>query len=147
MANELVLVSSRDDDDRDDKHDGHDTLGIELDAMAAIGRALDAIEDPALRQRILNWAFDRWGTEPMHAAGSNASAVPAGKAAANDPGLSVDSLGDLFGDRPAEARPGTAPEILEFEAPPAKAPVETMLQSLAADFQRLAAEWNGETKS
>jgi hypothetical protein len=27
--------------------------------------------------------------------------------------------------------------------PTAKAPVESMLQSLAADFQRLADEWNG----
>jgi hypothetical protein len=149
MANELVLVSSRDDDDRDSKHDSHNQLGIELDAMAAIGRALDSIEDPVLRQRVLNWAVERWGSERSRVTGVAALSAPTVASLATDPGLAVDSLGELFGDRPAEARPGPAPEILELEpeAPPAKAPVETMLQSLAADFQRLAAEWNGDAKA
>jgi hypothetical protein len=147
MANELVLVSSRDDDDRDSKHDSHNQLGIELDAMAAIGRALDSIEDPGLRQRVLNWAVERWGSERSRVSGVAAASAPTVTSLASDPGLAVDSLGELFGDRPAEARPGPAPEILVPEAPPAKAPVETMLQSLAADFQRLAAEWNGDAKA
>jgi len=141
MANELVLVSSRS-LERDSKHDSHDRLGIELEAMCTIGRTLDAIEDPALRQRILNWAIERWGGEPLRAAMAEAPSGTASRHPASDPALSVDSIGELFGDSPAEVRAGTAPEILVTE-PPAKAPVESMLQSLAADFQRLADEWNG----
>jgi hypothetical protein len=141
MANELVLVSSRD-DDRDNKHASHDHLSLELEAMFTIGRALDSIDDPALRQRILNWAFERWGGDRARAAAVDAPAGIATRNPANDPALSIDSIEELFSDTPVEARPGTAPEIL-VAAPAAKAPVESMLQSLAADFQRLADEWNG----
>jgi hypothetical protein len=141
MANELVLVSSRS-SDRDSKHDSRDHLGIELEAMSAIGRTLDAIEDPALRQRILNWAIERWGGDRSRVAITERPSAAA-RHPATDPALSVDSIGELFGDGPAEVRPGTAPEIVTTE-PAAKAPVESMLQSLAADFQRLADEWNGD---
>lgn len=142
MANELVLVSSRS-TDRDSKHDSRDHLGIELEAMSAIGRTLDAIEDPALRQRILNWAIERWGGDRSRVAITERPSTAAPGHPATDPALSVESIGELFGDGPAEGRPGTAPEILPTE-PAAKAPVESMLQSLAADFQRLADEWNGD---
>jgi len=141
MANELVLVSSRD-DDRDRKHDSHDHLGIELEAMSTIGRALDSIDDPALRQRILNWALERWGGDRALAVAAEAPARIASRHPASDPTLSVDSIADLFSEGAVEARPGAAPEIHMTE-PTAKAPVESMLQSLAADFQRLADEWNG----
>ena len=154
MANELVLVSSRS-DVRDNKHDSpdspdsHNGLGIELEAMATIGRTLDAIQDLALRQRILNWALERWGDTSRNANAAPA-ALKAPLAPANDPSLSVDSIGDLFGERDVEPRSGSASDddTLVVTPPPApKAPVETMLQSLAKDFQRLADEWNGETKT
>jgi hypothetical protein len=141
MANELVLVSSRS-DERDSTHDSHDHLGLELEAMSTIGRALDAIEDPALRQRILNWALERWGGDRSLLPQAEAPGQVSTRHPASDPALSVDSIDELFGEGPVEARPGTAPEILVTE-PAAKAPVESMLQSLAADFQRLADEWNG----
>jgi hypothetical protein len=141
MANELVLVSSRG-GDRDSKQNSHDHLGIELEAMSSIGRTLDAIEDPALRQRILNWAIERFRGDRSSIAIAEAPSGTATRHLANDPALSVDSIGDLFSGGPADVRPGTAPELLVTE-PAAKAPVEAMLQSLAADFQRLADEWNG----
>jgi hypothetical protein len=141
MANELVLVSSRG-GDRDSKQDSHDHLGIELEAMSTIGRTLDAIEDSALRQRILNWAIERWGGDRSIVAIADGQSRTTTRDVANDPALSLDSIGDLFGDGPADVRPGTAPELLVTE-PQVKAPVESMLQSLAADFQRLADEWNG----
>jgi len=148
MANELVLVSSRS-DVRDNKHDSHDDLGIELEAMSTIGRALDAIQDPALRQRILNWAIERWGGDSFRKLNADPAAPKAVISPANDPALSVDSIGELFGERDVEPRSGSTPEDDAPFAPQpaAKAPVETMLQSLAADFQRLADEWNGETKA
>jgi hypothetical protein len=141
MANELVLVSSRG-DNRDTRHDSLDPLGIELDAMSTIGRALDAIEDPALRQRVLNWAIERWGRDRSRVAIADAPSTVAATHPASDPALSVDSIGELFGDGPADARQRVTPEIIAPQ-PAAKAPVESMLQSLAADFQRLADEWNG----
>jgi hypothetical protein len=145
MGNELVLVSSRD-DDRDARHDSPDLLGIELDAMSTIGRTLDAIEDPALRRRILNWAIERWGGDRSRGVNFDApSRAAASTHPTSDPALSVDSIGELFGERPAGARP-TTPAIIEPQ-PAAKAPVESMLQSLAADFQRLADEWNGDAKT
>jgi hypothetical protein len=145
MAKNLALVSS-DDEGQGGRPDDHDELGTELEAMATIGRALDSIKDRALQLRILNWAVERWGEQGSPVVTGNA-APPTTSAVkpslANDPGLSVDAIDDLFGDGPPEPRPGKAPAILEPEQPQGKAPVETMLQSLAADFQRLADEWNG----
>ena len=141
MADELIMVSSRT-DVRESRPENVDDLGVELEAMSTIGRALDAIEDVALRQRILQWAVDRWGVDRS---GSDAAEPQPGKSIsplANDPGLSVDSIDDLFGDGPVPARPVVAPNA-QTPVPAGKTPVESMLQSLAADFQRLADEWNG----
>jgi hypothetical protein len=145
MAKNLALVSS-DNEDQGGRPDNHDELGAELEAMATIGRALDSIQNPALRQRILNWALERWGDQGSRVVAAEAPAAYATTsktAVASDPALAVGSIDDLFGDAAAEPRPGKAPAVLEPEKPQAKAPVETMLQSLAADFQRLADEWNG----
>jgi hypothetical protein len=128
---------------------GDTLLTVELEAMATIGRVLDAIQDPDIRQRVLNWACERWG-DPVQRAytASKAAAndptlslVPI--AESNDPNLSVDSIDDLFSDA-RDNRPGasSAPEPVGAAAS-AKAPVESMLRSLAADFQRLTDEWNG----
>jgi hypothetical protein len=143
MANELVLVSSRD-DVWEGKHDKPDTLGIELEAMSTIGRTLDAIEDPALRRRILNWVMQRWGVERSRTDTVEGTARSLSIDPANDPALSVDSIGDLFADSPAGVRPANAVDVHIPSKPMGKAPVESMLQSLAADFQRLADEWNGD---
>ncbi len=141
MANELTLVSSRP-DDRDPGRQNGDDLGVELEAMSTIGRALDAIEDDALRQRILQWAVERWGANRSRPDAVEPQAQGVAGPLANDPGLSVDSIGDLFEDGAAQTRPVAAPKA-HTPAPAGKAPVESMLQSLAADFQRLADEWNG----
>jgi hypothetical protein len=145
MANELTLVSSRP-DPRDGGSQNTDDLGVELEAMSTIGRALEAIEDVALRQRVLQWAVERWGVDRSRSDAPSATAEPQPRQAvgsdANDPGLSVDSIDDLFGDSPVEARPVVAPKA-QTPASAGKTPVESMLQSLAADFQRLADEWNG----
>jgi hypothetical protein len=141
MANELILVSSRP-DARDSGRQNGDDLGVELEAMSTIGRALDAIEDVALRQRILQWAVERWGANRSRPDAVEPLAQRVAGPLANDPGLSVDSIGDLFEDGAAQARPVASPKA-HTPAPAGKTPVESMLQSLAADFQRLADEWNG----
>jgi hypothetical protein len=148
MANELTLVSSRP-DPGDEGPQSADDLGVELEAMSTIGRTLEAIDDVALRQRILQWAVERWGVDRSRSDAASLTVEPQPRQAAgshaNDPDLSVDSIDDLFGDSPIEARPvAVAPKAqTQTPAPAGKTPVESMLQSLAADFQRLADEWNG----
>jgi hypothetical protein len=147
MANELTLVSSRP-DPGDGGSQNADDLGVELEVMSTIGRALEAIDDVALRQRILQWAVERWGVDRSRSDATARIVEPQLRQApgshANDPALSVDSIDDLFGDNPIEARPVVAPKAqTPTPAPAGKTPVESMLQSLAADFQRLADEWNG----
>jgi len=137
-SNELVLVSSRS-DVRDSKHDGHDELAVELEAMSTIGRTLEAIEDPSLRQRILNWAVQRWGADRSSSEPIEAPRATAARRTSDCSDLSVDSIAEFFDDGPAA---GSGPQVVSPK-PAGKAPVESMLQSLAADFQRLADEWNG----
>jgi hypothetical protein len=143
MANELILVSSRI-DARATKQESVDELGIELEAMSTIGRALEAIEDVALRQRILQWAVERWGVvNHSHSDIVEPESKRATTPLTSDPALSVESIGELFGDGPAPLRTPAAPKAQMPATPARKAPVESMLQSLATDFQRFADEWNG----
>jgi hypothetical protein len=73
-----------------------DTLAAEIEAMAAIGRALADLPDAAARARVIRWAQERF--DP---GGASRSAAPAAEAA--DPTLEVESLADVFDD---SARPG-----------------------------------------
>jgi hypothetical protein len=108
-----------------------DGLTEELEAMAAIGRALNRIADPGVRQRVLHWAVERF--QAAEAPGVSPSArVPYA-----DPALAVDSIGDMFADDRKERQQG-----LELVTPSDR-PVESMLRSFVADFQRLAADWHG----
>src|SRR4029078_5589732 len=73
-------------------------LSSELDAMAAICRVLGTLPDDAARQRVLRWACERFGLEPVQAAallpeGLFAEAVGS---VADDPALKLDSLDDMF---------------------------------------------------
>src|SRR5947207_7327723 len=134
---------------------GPDSLSKEIEAMAAIGRALGDLTDPGARQRVLKWATQRFSVElPVVAAPAVAGqpAVMAGTAlaAATDADLAVDSLNELF----AVAAQNVDDDLGEFAALPAQAqappveemrklPLETLLRSLASDFRAFADEWNG----
>jgi len=65
-----------------------DSLSTELEAMAAVGRALDDL-DRAAQQRVIRWASERIGTEPLQIAER-----VKGYAANSD----VEGLHDLFED-------------------------------------------------
>jgi hypothetical protein len=39
---------------------GIDSLGAELESMRQIARALDSLHDPEARQRVLQWASERY---------------------------------------------------------------------------------------
>jgi len=120
-----------------------DPLMTELEAMAVISRVLETLPDAAARQRVLRWAAERIGADAV--AFSAVATKKTAVAVADDPGLKVDSLEDMFGkpvaaeddlrvvvDEPILAVPNTS-----------TAPVADVLRSFAAEFQRFAEEWNG----
>ena len=123
------------------------SLSQELDAMAALGQVLGNLTDSATRQRALHCAAERFALE-MPAGGQSPAAVPERSTrperADIDPALAVDSLDDMFSpgfedlDGDLDVFAGAEPRA---ETP--KAPIEVVLRSFAADFQRFAEEWNG----
>jgi hypothetical protein len=133
-----------------------DSIAREIEAMAAIGRALGDLTDPAARQRVLKWANERFSVEqPAVTAPAMATqpALVAGAtlATATDADLAVDSLSDMF----AVGIQDVDDDLGEFAAVPAQAqeaqpveeiqklPLATLLKSLASDFRAFADEWNG----
>lgn len=109
-----------------------DALTAELEALAAIGHTLAGLPDAAARTRVLRWALERFSPD----AGPDPTPAPARAiASAPDPTLVVDSLEEMFEDRPAHAR--------EPESPRATQPVESMVKRFVTDFQRLVVEWQG----
>jgi len=113
----------------------HDSVSDELESMRRIAKALDGLHDEATRQRVLQWATDRYrGT------GVTLAPQPAGvmRVAAADQGLEVEELNDLF-------EPATKPAAMATSAvtPDPHAGVETMIKDFAADFRRFALEWQG----
>jgi hypothetical protein len=127
----------------------------ELEAMAALGQVLGDLTDLAARQRVLEWAARRFAVEgvvtPEPSAPQLASLEPLVNPLVNDPALAVDSLSDMFvactaADPDDDLREFGAPDETPASAPDEKKlPLEVVLRSFAADFQRLAEEWNGAT--
>lgn len=135
------------------------SLNHELEAMAAVGRLLGDL-DAAARQRVLRWATERYAAEAAPAEPVVADlAVPAAlwaspmpvaapAVAPDDPALAIDSLSEMFVVHASEVDDdlgefGIA-EVAPVRVPDtAKLPLETVLRSFAADFRRLADEWNG----
>jgi hypothetical protein len=112
------------------------SLQNEVDAMAAIGHALADLTDFAARQRVLRWAAERFAIDSAQPAAAVLTIVPAQAQVTQDPDLAVDSLSEMF-DAPPE------PKNTDDDLSATKAPIETVIRSFAADFQRFAEEWNG----
>ena len=116
------------------------SLSQELDAMAAIGQLLGGLTDLAARQRVLNWATERF------APGSASSPKPFSEPVSPepvtaDPALAVDSLHDMFMGEAGDIDSDFA--LFEPDEETSKLPIEVVVRSFAADFQRFAEEWNG----
>ena len=109
-----------------------DVLSEEIEAMAAIGRVLDGIDDPGVRRRVLRWTNERFALiEP------SVSATASTEIAHADPALAVDSLGDMFpNDRQDRDESRDKLTLVAVDRP-----VEATLRSFVADFQRLAKDW------
>src|SRR5471032_543981 len=95
------------------------SLTQELDAMAAVGQILDGLTDPAARQRVLNWAAERFASEAPPVL-SPLLAKPASPAPeVTDPALAVDSLDDMFaivtGDVGSDFGLGLSSDFAAFE--------------------------------
>lgn len=121
------------------------SLSQELDAMAAIGQLLGGLTDLAARQRVLNWATERFAPgalsspKPLFEPGSPEPVTA-------DPALAVDSLDDMFaivGGAVAGEELDSDFAIFEPDEETSKLPIEVVVRSFAADFQRFAEEWNG----
>jgi hypothetical protein len=128
-------------------------LSSELEAMAAIGRVLSSLPDDTARHRVLHWACERFGVEVDAAA----ALLPEGVFAeavniADDPGLKLDSLDDMFDMAAPDTDDLTIPvaavavtDPTPAAADPSRQPVEAVLKSFVAEFQRFAEEWSGAT--
>jgi transcription elongation factor Elf1 len=112
----------------------------EVQVMLTIARALMELRDPESRTRVLRWATDR-----IHVDQTVAHSVTSPHRAPTpaDPDLAIDEIQDLFADSKANSKAN----IANAEPAPAKrhadGGVESMIRSLAADFRRLAIEWQG----
>jgi len=121
------------------------SLAQEIEAMAEIGRIMGDLPDPAVRQRVLRWVCERFSLQVVE---STAESAATGTAPVADPALSVESLNEMFIVTTVDANDDTLalespemPEMLSAEVD--KQPLESVLRSFAADFQRFADEWNG----
>jgi hypothetical protein len=109
-----------------------DILDEELEAMAAIARVLDGIDDPVVRRRVLRWTNERFLLIEKPASASTSVATSHA-----DPALAVDSLSDMFPSDRMDREESR--DRLTLVA--ADQPVEATLRSFVADFQRLAKDW------
>ena len=107
-----------------------DSLSAELDSMRQIARILDSLRDEDARQRVLQWARDRYRAALVP---ETAGAMRVGA----DTALQVDELDGLFDVAPA------ADPAQERAAAKPRADVESMIKDFAADFRRFAVEWQG----
>ena len=118
----------------------------ELDAMAALGQVLGNLTDPTARQRVLKWAAERFAVDMATGVQPMAEPVTPADHGAIDPALALGSLDDMF---PAEfGNLDGDLDVLEKCGEPSgpetpKPPIEAVLRSFAADFQRFTEEWNG----
>ena len=72
-------------------------LDDEMEAMAAVGRALESLADPDVQQRVLRWAVERYSQSPQSVTVERRT-----KGSTPDP----EDLNDLFEDEPARPREG-----------------------------------------
>lgn len=100
-----------------------DAIAVELEAMQAIARALGGISDPQIRQRVLQWANERFnGGRPPQPPRPR----PETPDDADESGLDVGPLYDLFD----VARPSTQSLSVQADAP---APITDAASAPAAD--------------
>jgi len=119
-------------------------LTSELATMQRIAMALGDLRDDQARERVLRWAMERFLPALAAQSGPVASvpsqhSPPAPTAACddNDATLAVDGIDELF----EEAK--SADPNARRRQPSANEPVESMVKSFVADFQKLARDWNG----
>jgi hypothetical protein len=118
-----------------------DAIAVELDAMQAIARALAAVRDPHIRQRVLQWANERFNIAP-------APQPPAGRPAPSEnldeSSLDVEPLYDFFdAPRPATRRPSAqaAPAaVANAAAPPPADSLYDFFEHPRAAAQSLAVQ-------
>ncbi|HZR25535.1 MAG TPA: hypothetical protein VFA59_18205 [Vicinamibacterales bacterium] len=106
----------------------------EVHVMLEVAQALERLDDPAARHRVLHWLTQRYHNNIIATPPTGAASGPT----AADPSLTVDSLTEFFpagidadDDQPRQA------------AIAAPSGVENMIRGFADDFRRFAREWQG----
>jgi hypothetical protein len=98
--------------------------------------ALGDLRDEQARLRVIRWAMERFFPagviEP-----ARSSAPAAANASGSDAMLEVDSLNEFFVRDTVDSDDDVCTE------PAAHEPVESMVKGFVADFQRIAAAWQG----
>jgi hypothetical protein len=120
-----------------------DPLTQEIDAMAIIGQLLGKLPDAAARQRVLAWAVERYNSESAAPRAQPAAAAERSAVHELDSTLAVDSLKDIFAVAQSNDDDLAVPALEAIVQAPAKAPVQSILQSFASEFRRFADEWKG----
>jgi hypothetical protein len=112
----------------------------ELAAMQRVAMALGDLRDEQARLRVIRWAMQRYfpavAAETVSPAPVAASSLPA-----SDATLEVDSLTDFFvRDTVVLDDDDCMPQPSK---PAVREPIESMVKGFVADFQQLAAAWQG----
>lgn len=116
-------------------------VATELQAMLTVGRALMELHNAESRRRVLRWASDRFQADQTTACVEATSLHRPDKPA--DPNLAVDGIQELFAESAVAPNASAANTAAAPSARRADGGVESMIRSLAADFRRLALEWQG----
>jgi hypothetical protein len=137
----------------------HEDVSSELDAILAVGHALNRLQDPHARARVLQWAIERFQVtatvlpalvSPMIETVDSMLAVDElidlfGIAAPASPSAADEELSDLFDEKPSVSRRPLLELVVSAQPPVAEPPVEappldSLVQDFVSDFRRIAME-------
>jgi hypothetical protein len=114
----------------------------ELAAMQRVAMALGDLRDEQARLRVIRWAMERYFPAAAVETASGPAAVSASGISASDATLEVDSLTDFFVRNTVVDSDDD--DCTDQPAKPAvREPIESMVKGFVADFQQLAAAWQG----
>ena len=113
----------------------------ELAAMQRVAMALGDLRDEQARLRVIRWAMERYFPAAAVEAASCPAPLSTSNLSASDATLEVDSLTDFFVHDTVD--PDDDDCTHQPTKPAVREPIESMVKGFVADFQQLAAAWQG----
>jgi len=127
--------------------DADKVLVSEVEVMLQVAQALSALDADA-RRRVVHWVMERYDIDAARPA--PIEHAPVHVSSEDDPCLAVDGLTDFFTARPADnddleitESPVVTSDATAADAPARQPGVESLIRGFAADFRRVALEWQG----